>query len=236
MNPTEYWTQCIIGTVITPATVTFSLTTNNINPVIHQFTWSNVTVPAAVWYIVQATLTSNDTTFRSMAFRVADGCPTPVAANPSPDSTSPAASSRSSILTASSLSNTPSSKKVIQGATAGGVIGGLALVALAGVVYFKIRSTSTPRAAFLRKQRLQAHRWRELDHVDSWPEFTRTDQRRRSSTTMLSTLGSSVMSTNAVSTPSAAYPSGTSLEISSPAASPEYNLVDPEFIFPHLHS
>ncbi|KAJ7636879.1 hypothetical protein FB45DRAFT_907601 [Roridomyces roridus] len=149
-----------ITTTITPV--------DFINPALREFTWSNVSVPAGM-YIIQAFFPIQNTIFPSPSFFVANGCNDATASSAGPSSSSATSTTASSAPSPSSSSGSTlpvaaaSSKKVNRGAIAGGIIGGLAIVAAAIAAYFYLRFASSGAPS----PRKRTRKWGGLGSFDS---------------------------------------------------------------------
>ncbi|KAJ7034550.1 hypothetical protein C8F04DRAFT_1101341 [Mycena alexandri] len=158
-------------------TITETLTPTPITPSVEVFQWPSVNVTAG-WYAMLAAV--DDTVVPSLPFFVVNGsdisCTLPPVSttSSSPGST---ASGGSGTPTASGGQPTSSgstgtlpvsgssSSKVNKGAIAGGVIGGLAVIAAAIAAYFYIRYASASTAPGTAKNR--SRRWDGLGSTDS---------------------------------------------------------------------
>ncbi|KAJ7636772.1 hypothetical protein FB45DRAFT_1024870 [Roridomyces roridus] len=215
----------------TPPTPVVSITgTELIDPASQEFTWPNVSVAVGM-YVLQPSF-SNQVILDSAAFFVADGC-----FGEATLSLSSTASASSSIPFTSSDVPKASRKNINGGAIAGGIVGALAIAAAA---YFFCRrfvvvssgtSPRAPRARGLVSGPRDSSHYSMQEQVDPFRDPV------RSSYATMSTLEStaSTFASTGAPTPSAAFPSGTSLEISNlPGWEPQYNLVDPECSAAHL--
>ncbi|KAJ7609678.1 hypothetical protein FB45DRAFT_876205 [Roridomyces roridus] len=237
--------------------ITLTITPAFIDPALREFTWTNVSVPPGM-YIIQAEFPIQNSIFVSPSFFVANGCNggTTSSARPSSSSGKSSLSSRSaslsSIFSSTSPPSTPtfnpdrspSSRKMNGGAIAGGITCGLVNILVSAYVWFH-RSGATRRRAFTRTAGQRSRRWGGLGSGDSL-QLPMQDQGVggspfrdliRSSYTTMSTLESaaSTLPSTEAPTPSAAFPSGTSLDIYNLRGwEPYYNLVDPECIAVHL--
>jgi len=156
-----------------------------IDPLLRTYTWPSVNVTAG-WYELEATLPLPGFTEESLSFYVANGTNVSCFAGAAPPASASSASSvpnptssggpTSPISTGgaaqtSSAATLPvtsgsSSSKVNRGAIAGGVIGGLAVIAAAIAAYFYLRyaSASTASGASGKKR---TRKWAGLGSTDS---------------------------------------------------------------------
>ncbi|KAJ7746489.1 hypothetical protein DFH07DRAFT_591123 [Mycena maculata] len=157
--------------------LTESISDGYINPSAHSYTWDSVNVTAG-WYALVASFPITDSNVTSASFYVVNGsdtsCLGTVASSSSTStqgsSTSATSTSASSGAGSTSTSvtlpvNAASSSKVNRGAIAGGVIGGLAVIAAAIAAYFYLRYASAASRASPRKR--TTRKWGGLGSVDS---------------------------------------------------------------------
>ncbi|KAJ7636773.1 hypothetical protein FB45DRAFT_1056059 [Roridomyces roridus] len=207
--------------------ITLAITSGLIKLAVGEIIWPNVSVPAGT-YILQASSTNQNFPITSSLFFVLNGC----------SISSPGSSSLPSTL---STTSTPSpaptaplhSQNMNDGAMAGGIIGGMAIAVAACFVFHRFRT-----ARRLRRSTKWGGRLASDDHLHLPMQEQASPFRDpvRSSYTTMSTLDStaSTFPSSEAPTPSAAFPSGTSLEISNlRGPEPQYNLVDPECIAVH---
>nr|GAT55784.1 predicted protein [Mycena chlorophos] len=136
------------------------------------YSWSQVNVSSG-WYVLIADLPATGTSSTSSAFFVADGTDTScltgsASSSTASQSTSPALTSTSSSASTSSTNvvlpvDGSSSSKVNRGAIAGGVIGGLAVIAALIAAYFYFRYAATASSGCRKRTR----KWNGLTSTDS---------------------------------------------------------------------
>jgi hypothetical protein len=134
--------------------LTDQITPVPINPALRAFTWSSVNVTKG-WYAIIGAIPSANFNQLSTSFYVENGADVSClssSSSSSPSSTpSPTGSPTSSGDTSSTSGVTPPvtsrSSKVNRGAIAGGVVGGLAVVAVAIAAYLYLRYASASRAS-----------------------------------------------------------------------------------------
>ncbi|KAJ6608240.1 hypothetical protein B0H10DRAFT_1955599 [Mycena sp. CBHHK59/15] len=150
------------------------ITNGTIDPAADSYTW-NVNVPAG-WYAIVAQFPLLTVTQVSDAFYVANGIDTSCLASSSGSSSSTTSASSTRSVTPTSSDGTSSSgitlpvsgaatSKVNRGAIAGGVIGGLAVLAAAIAAYLYLRYASASVGAAPGKR--GARKWSGLGSVDS---------------------------------------------------------------------
>ncbi|KAK7059753.1 hypothetical protein R3P38DRAFT_2759140 [Favolaschia claudopus] len=155
---------------------------SSIDPGLRTFTWTSVDAPPG-WYEIIATLPFPDFSRQSQAFYVQNGTDTscinstPASSSTTSDPTSPPASptaSSSSTISSSGgdgtlpVNGAASTSKVNRGAIAGGVIGGLAVIAAAIAAFFYFRyaaASSTSKGS--PAKRGPSRRWAGLGSTDS---------------------------------------------------------------------
>ncbi|KAJ7474529.1 hypothetical protein B0H11DRAFT_2236210 [Mycena galericulata] len=160
-------------------TVTESITNGFINPAEHNYTWPIVNVTDG-WYVIQANFPIIDATQNSSSFYVETGSDTScLGTSTSATSSSPPSTSTSNSSTASPTSSgagssssggtlpvdAVSSSKVNRGAIAGGVIGGLAVIAAAIAAYFYLRYATASTSPSPRRRGTRT--WGGLGSTDS---------------------------------------------------------------------
>ncbi|KAJ7096064.1 hypothetical protein C8R44DRAFT_748924 [Mycena epipterygia] len=155
--------------------LTQSITGGTIFPTVETYTWLSVNVTAG-WYVLTATIVPSDSATESTSFYVTNGSDTSCLATTSssvtasnPTSSGSATSSAPPLSTSGvTLPVNVGSSKVNRGAIAGGVIGGLAVLAAAIAAYFYLRyaSASTGSRASPAK-RSTPRRWNGLSSTDS---------------------------------------------------------------------
>ncbi|KAJ7669402.1 hypothetical protein DFH06DRAFT_1180841 [Mycena polygramma] len=154
---------------------------SGVDPTLGTFTWSNVDVSQG-WYTMVATMASVNFQLQSSAFYVQNGpdvscistsspssSSAPTSSSPADPTSSPPSSPTSSGDGSSSsgvtLPVTSGASKVNRGAIAGGVIGGLAVIAAAIAAYFYLRYASASSSAPAGKR--ATRKWAGLGSTDS---------------------------------------------------------------------
>ncbi|KAJ7484314.1 hypothetical protein FB451DRAFT_1363861 [Mycena latifolia] len=151
--------------------VTQDITDGTLNPAERSYTWPSVNV-ASGWYILTATL-SFQSALDSEPFYVEDGTNTSCLGTVSTSTSASSSVPSTTFDSTSSASPTSSggvfpvdavSSKVNRGAIAGGVIGGLAVLAAAIAAYFYLRYASASGASPARRG---TRKWGGLGSTDS---------------------------------------------------------------------
>ncbi|KAJ7676464.1 hypothetical protein B0H17DRAFT_1139894 [Mycena rosella] len=158
-------------------TVNQTINDGDIDPLLHSYTWPSVNVPAG-WYIITGTL-SFTAPIESSPFYVVNGpdtsCFGAAGTSSIPTSTSSGNPTSTSSGSPTSSADLPpptlpvdavSTSKVNRGAIAGGVIGGLAVLAAAVAAYFYIRYASASSSGGSPARR-GTRKWGGLGSVDS---------------------------------------------------------------------
>ncbi|KAJ7150886.1 hypothetical protein C8R43DRAFT_951317 [Mycena crocata] len=167
--------------------ITQFITNGFIDPSERSFRWPSANVSAG-WYAIIANFPNSDAPMQSSSFYVLNGPDTSCLTSASPSGSSSSANPTSSPPSTPTTSGDPSSSsgvllpvggsssKVNRGAIAGGVIGGLAVLAAAIAAYFYLRyaSASTASGAAAKNR---SRKWGGLGSTDSkakpYPSATR---------------------------------------------------------------
>lgn len=145
-----------------------------INPALGAYTWPLVNVPTG-WYVLNASLAFTSPIL-SQPFYVDESTDTSCLASTSTTSSSPSGSTTATSSTSASPTgpiiptlpvNAVSGSKVNRGAIAGGVIGGLAILAAAIAAFFYLRYASAASGPRTSSPRRNMRKWGGLGSIDS---------------------------------------------------------------------